>query len=54
MEINTAIINRHALLLFNFWASKKQNDKRIGDLTVGDFFEMIAFLNTMENENGNN
>jgi hypothetical protein len=49
MEINTAIINRHALLLFNFWASKKQNDKRIGDLTIGDFFELCKLLEEIKN-----
>jgi hypothetical protein len=28
---------------------KHQNDRRIGDLTLGDFMEMIAFLNQVEN-----
>jgi hypothetical protein len=51
---NIAVLNRHALALFNFWASKKQNDKHIGDLTLRDFIEMIVFLQKMENENGNN
>jgi hypothetical protein len=51
MNIDTAILNRQALLLFNFWANKKQNDKRIGDLSIGDFVEMIAFLAETETKN---
>jgi hypothetical protein len=29
---------------------KHQNDKKIGDLTVGDFVELCEFLAEMENK----
>jgi hypothetical protein len=45
-------LNRQALALFNFWSMKHQNDKRIGELTFGDFVELCIFL--MEVENGSN
>jgi hypothetical protein len=54
METDTATLSRQALLLSNFWANKKQNDKRIGDFTIGDFVEMVAFLAEMETQHENN
>lgn len=47
-------LNRQALALFNWLGIKHQNDKRIGDLTIGDFFEICEFLNDMETKNANN
>jgi hypothetical protein len=52
MEKNIAVLNRQALALFNFWSMKKQNDKRIGDLTMQDFIEMVKFLAETEVKNG--
>jgi hypothetical protein len=49
METDTATLSRQALLLFNFLANKKQNDKRIGDLTIGDFFELCEILKETKN-----
>ncbi|MDR1333589.1 MAG: hypothetical protein LBJ71_00010 [Holosporaceae bacterium] len=49
MEIDTATLSRQALLLFNFWANKKQNNRRIGDLTIGDFFELCEILEETKN-----
>jgi DNA-binding Xre family transcriptional regulator len=46
MKINDAVLNRQALVLFNFWLKKRQNDRRIGDLTIGDFVEMCEVLTT--------
>jgi hypothetical protein len=46
METDTALLKRQALVLFNFWLKKQQNDKRIGDLTIGDFVEMCEVLTT--------
>jgi hypothetical protein len=51
MKIDTATFSRQALVLFNFWLKKQPKDKHIGDLTVGDFIEMIAFLAEMETKN---
>jgi hypothetical protein len=48
MTQDTAVANRQALALFNFWLKKRQNDKRIGDLTFADFVEMCEFLATLE------
>jgi hypothetical protein len=48
---NDAVLNRQGEALFNFWINKHQNDKRIGDLTVGDFVEMCAFLAQLKAEN---
>jgi hypothetical protein len=45
MNINTAVVNRLATVLFNFWLKKQQNDKRIGDLTMEDFVEMCGIVN---------
>ena len=42
------LINRKALVLLNFWQTKHQNDKRIGDLTVGDFVELCEFLEQLD------
>jgi hypothetical protein len=49
METDTALLKRKGEILFKFWSMKHQNDRRIGDLTLGDFIEMIAFLNQVEN-----
>jgi hypothetical protein len=49
METDTVVLNRQALLLFNFLANKKQNDRRIGDLTIGDFFELCEILEESKN-----
>jgi hypothetical protein len=54
MEIDTAVLNRQGTALFNFMSMKHQNDKRIGDLTIRDFIEMIAFLTEVEANNGSN
>jgi hypothetical protein len=51
MEIDTAVLNRQALALFNFWLKKRQNDKRIGDLSIGDFIEMCEVLAMAKIEN---
>jgi hypothetical protein len=51
MEIDTAVLNRQALALFNFWLKKRQNDKRIGDLSIGDFVEMCEVLAMAKIEN---
>jgi hypothetical protein len=45
MSINNAVVNRQALALFNFWLKKQQNDKCIGELTIGDFAEMCNVVN---------
>jgi membrane-associated HD superfamily phosphohydrolase len=44
MDINTAVLNRQGEALFNFMSMKHQNDKHIGDLTIGDFIEMCEAL----------
>jgi hypothetical protein len=54
MNINNAVANRQALVLFNFWLKKQQNDKRIGDLTFADFLEMCEFLAISEASNAAN
>jgi hypothetical protein len=54
MEIDTAILSRQGMALFNYMSMKHQNYRRIGDLTIGDFVEMIAFLNQAENQNERN
>jgi hypothetical protein len=54
MTKNTAILNRQGTALFNYMTMKHQNDKHIGDLTVGDFIEMVAFLAEMETKNAAN
>jgi putative lipase involved disintegration of autophagic bodies len=48
MTENTAVANRHALALFNFMSKKQKNDKRIGELTLGDFVEMCELINMKE------
>jgi hypothetical protein len=52
MNIDTAVLNRQGMTLFNYMSMKHQNGKRIGDLTIGDFVEMIAFLAEMETKEG--
>jgi hypothetical protein len=54
MTKNTALIERQALALFNFMSMKHQNNKRIGELTVGDFVEMCTFLAKMKDGNTKN
>jgi hypothetical protein len=49
MEINTALLKRQALVLFNFWSATKNKNKRIGDLTIGDFFELCKLLGEIKN-----
>jgi hypothetical protein len=46
---NNAILNRNALLLFNFWSMTQNKNKRIGDLTLGDFFELCELLTEVDN-----
>lgn len=46
-------LNRQAIALFNFMSMKHQNDKHIGDLTLGDFYEICEFLERLETENAN-
>ncbi len=33
-----------AMALFNFFLEKYENDKRIGELSMLDLFEMVQFL----------
>jgi hypothetical protein len=54
MGTDNATFSRQALVLFNFWLKKQPKDKHIGDLTIGDFVEMIAFLAEMETKNATN
>jgi hypothetical protein len=54
METDTATLSRQGTTLFNFISMKHQNDKHIGDLTIGDFIEMVAFLQKAENQNERN
>jgi hypothetical protein len=44
METDTALLKRKGEILFKFWSMKHQNDKRIGDLTIGDFVDMCEAL----------
>jgi len=48
MSDKQRLINRQALVLFNFWLKSQQKDKAIGQLTIGDFIKMCGFLNDME------
>jgi len=48
MNDKERLMNRKALVLLNFWQTKHQNDKRIGDLTAGDFIELCEFLEQLE------
>jgi hypothetical protein len=54
MTKNDAILNRNALLLFNFWLKRQPKNKRVGDLTIGDFIELCRFLIEEEDINENN
>jgi hypothetical protein len=54
METDNATLSRQGTALFNYMSMKHQNDKHIGDLTVGDFIEMVAFLTEMEAKNAAN
>ncbi|GHU19177.1 hypothetical protein FACS189472_08590 [Alphaproteobacteria bacterium] len=59
MTTDTALLKRKTLALFNFVSMKHQNNKHIGDLTIGDFLEMCGFLAELdekdsEAEDGNN
>jgi hypothetical protein len=49
MTKNTAVLNRQALALFNFWSASKNKNKRIGDLTIADFFEICKLLEEIKN-----
>jgi hypothetical protein len=49
METDTAVLNRQGTALFNYMSMKHQNDNHIGD-----FIEMIAFLNQVEKQNESN
>ena len=42
---------RNATSLFNFLLKKQQNDKRIGEMTLRDFFEICVFLSELETKN---
>ncbi|GHU19927.1 hypothetical protein FACS189472_10430 [Alphaproteobacteria bacterium] len=53
MTTDTALLKRKALALFNFVSMKQENDKRIGDLTIGDFLEMCGVLSESEDNNEN-
>jgi hypothetical protein len=44
MEENVALLKRQTLALFNFWSATKNKNKRIGDLTIGDFFEISELI----------
>ncbi|GHU24949.1 hypothetical protein FACS189472_18040 [Alphaproteobacteria bacterium] len=50
MTIDTALLKRKTLALFNFVSMKHQNNKHIGDLTIGDFLEMCGFLAEFDGE----
>jgi hypothetical protein len=54
MEIDNAVVNRQGEALFNFWLKKRQNDKRVGELTVGDFVETCRFLAEMKTKDAAN
>ena len=54
METDTATLSRQGTALFNYMSIKHQNDRRIGDLTLGDFMEMIMFLQKVEKQNESN
>jgi hypothetical protein len=54
MTNDIAILNRQGAALFNFWSKKGWNDRHIGDLSLGDFIEMITFLAELEIENARN
>jgi hypothetical protein len=54
MGTDNATLSRQGMALFNFMSMKHQNNKHIGDLTVGDFIEMVAFLAEMETQNAAN
>jgi len=43
-----AKIIRKAMMLFEYMRRKQQNDKKIGELTIQDFFEVCAFLADVE------
>jgi hypothetical protein len=51
MTKNAALLKRQTLALFNFWSATKNKNKRIGDLTIGDFFELCKFLEEVRNAN---
>ncbi|GHT93655.1 hypothetical protein FACS1894122_09200 [Alphaproteobacteria bacterium] len=53
MTTDAALLKRKALALFNFVSMKQENDKRIGDLTIGDFLEMCGFIAELEDNDEN-
>ena len=44
MTDNTALLQRKALALFNFLSNKHLNDKKIGELSLQDILEIVAFM----------
>ena len=44
MTDNTALLQRKALALFNFLSNKHLNDKKIGELSLQDIPEIVAFM----------
>jgi hypothetical protein len=50
MKKNIAVLNRQGIALFNFMSMKHLNNKRIGELTIGDFVEICAFLEQSQME----
>jgi hypothetical protein len=49
MTKNTALLERQAIALFNFMSMTQNKNKRIGDLTLGDFFELCELLTEVDN-----
>ncbi len=44
MNLNNALLERKAIALFNFLGMKHENDKHIGEFSVGDLMELVKFL----------
>jgi hypothetical protein len=49
MGKNIALLKRQTLALFNFWSATRNKNKRIGDLTIGDFYELCKLLEEVKN-----
>jgi ssRNA-specific RNase YbeY (16S rRNA maturation enzyme) len=54
MTKDIALLERQGTILFNFWLKKQQNNKHIGELTVGDFIELCKFIADLEGDNTKN
>ncbi|MDR2068038.1 MAG: hypothetical protein LBP41_03565 [Holosporaceae bacterium] len=54
MTKSTALLERQGMALFNFWLKRQPKNKRVGDLTIGDFIELCRFLIEEEDINENN